>query len=1104
MMSFEYVFLKTYDVFRSLSLLRTQRQTEYSNSLDLVVHQDLRPPTAATPARAGCAQARAPKLRGSWRQNEINGGRIGGGYHRCSARSGAGCAQARAPKLRGSWRQNEIKGGRIGGGYHRGSARSGSPRSGSPRSGSARSGSPRGSLTAMGASSRVWLVAGLALSALWVVLAQERLVYRLTMRDMLPAVCMENSAYMKAWGDLGTPPATLSAADYASDSLSGNLTISPGSLNPESVTKAQLCPYFNSMRAGLISGHPDFEASVNQFANGIANDFSVTPCSDEVKCWKYNIQPIVDVGGLVTDGAGLRKLQSCATPDARGRCGAQLVPNPTKYGAAKTEFFSSWYSDSAKYSKRIGTTLELTRDAQGLYVFDSGSAEGVKNPAWNPLGGFVSSATEQLYPNFEDAPAWPVAPLSSSTGKYWYTTELHTFFQYNGGEKFSFSGDDDVWVWINGKLAIDMGGLHAAYRQSINLDALQGSHGLAKGGIYSLDMFHAERHTFGSNFKITTTLTSNCNVLRSGSTVVDSGSPGASAESWLALGAAQVSGANQLRLVPPGSVAGDASAVYLRSKFNAGAGFVVQFSFSVSRLSARRLPQGFALLLHNRDEGLVNLPVTTGDNLNYRNIPNSTAVVFELCQDPDAGCKQQEVSLQRAARPGDVISPGASPRKTRRAPVLRTLSFPQEVHNVSVEYLETPDWLEVYIDNSLYLREEGFSVRSALLGRDAFLGFTSSVAQANAATITISNVKVSSVSISPANTTVEPAAVPADAPANGRAAAKVSFRTRDLCGNPVDNGGFASQAAALFVEELAAERQRRRRRRRQRNEWWGRAAARRHQRERGLRQQRERAGHRVRRRDGPRHGHLHGRPDDAHAGLVLGPHLLWRRRGLQLHDAARAGRGQRGAAHGHRDARRRAVPPARAGCRAHDAAHADADAGAHRGLRRAARRRRQDGARGRHRGRARGGRAGGGAARLVPAPQNVAKGKGLHRRRQGVPRRPVHRHVQQVGPVHYVGQDAFLHARRRAQGARGGSQGEPQRRHRRAVRQPRGTGRARATRKDPKADERAQRVIGEPRRALRGAQGVCRQSEQPVSRREQAAGGSARRPRRGRARQHFV
>jgi len=85
---------------------------------------------------------------------------------------------------------------------------------------------------------------------------------------------------------------------------------------------------------------------------------------------------------------------------------------------------------------------------------------------------------------------------------YGFCFKLNTWFTYQQGQVFDFMGDDDVWVFINRKLAIDLGGVHGSSSDSVNLDTL----GLTLGNSYPLDFFFCERHVSESNLVISTSI----------------------------------------------------------------------------------------------------------------------------------------------------------------------------------------------------------------------------------------------------------------------------------------------------------------------------------------------------------------------------------------------------------------------------------------------------------------------------------------------------------------------------------------------------------------------------------------------------------------------
>jgi fibro-slime domain-containing protein len=141
--------------------------------------------------------------------------------------------------------------------------------------------------------------------------------------------------------------------------------------------------------------------------------------------------------------------------------------------------FAHWYHDTPGTNMRVEIDLELTETSNGVFVYDS--------DAFFPLDG-QGFGNEAMAHNFA------------------FTTEIHTTFEYRAGDSFTFRGDDDVWLFVNGRLALDLGGLHQPATGTIGLDAQAAALGITPGEIYPMDIFQAERHTSLSNFRIETTI----------------------------------------------------------------------------------------------------------------------------------------------------------------------------------------------------------------------------------------------------------------------------------------------------------------------------------------------------------------------------------------------------------------------------------------------------------------------------------------------------------------------------------------------------------------------------------------------------------------------
>lgn len=247
-------------------------------------------------------------------------------------------------------------------------------------------------------------------------------------------------------------------------------------------TSVSLTAVIRDMKSHTDNGHPDFEHWHGDTRVGMVEE---TLGSDMKPVLKSRFGSEIVTEFKDKDGRNINPaLFDAAKGDTPGTLKAC-----TDARIDSEESFKSWYRDTPGVNASKAITLTLNRKpGTDRYVFDSAT----DNP-WVSKGGFFPIDGD-LYGNFAD---W---------GKnYHFTTEVATQFTYEKGKghMFTFTGDDDVWVFIGGRLVIDLGDLHPKREQTIDLDRLAW---LESGQTYSLHIFHAERHTTESNFRMETTL----------------------------------------------------------------------------------------------------------------------------------------------------------------------------------------------------------------------------------------------------------------------------------------------------------------------------------------------------------------------------------------------------------------------------------------------------------------------------------------------------------------------------------------------------------------------------------------------------------------------
>jgi fibro-slime domain-containing protein len=177
--------------------------------------------------------------------------------------------------------------------------------------------------------------------------------------------------------------------------------------------------------------------------------------------------------------------------------------------------FEQWFNDVKDVNYTTCRNITFQRNNLGQWVFDAyyhpedPADPSTADKVFFPINDFDNPNNQKFTARYDKDPKFTGAMgYGNAPGKhnFHFCDETHAQFIYQEGQVFDFRGDDDVWIFINNKLAVDLGGVHPPLSKTINLKNEASKLGLTPGEKYDFDLYHCERHTDGSSLRIRTSI----------------------------------------------------------------------------------------------------------------------------------------------------------------------------------------------------------------------------------------------------------------------------------------------------------------------------------------------------------------------------------------------------------------------------------------------------------------------------------------------------------------------------------------------------------------------------------------------------------------------